>query len=82
MERGEPSVTKPLPMDLHVELLGDEIVVTRPGTAFMTAYRKWPDSPTLNLTRSWVDPHTTSPEIAEFRAHAFQATVRKARELG
>ena len=35
-------------MDLHVELLGDEIVVTRPGTDFMTAYRKWPDSPMLS----------------------------------
>ena len=42
-------------MDLHVELLGAEIVVTRPGTAFMTAYRKRPDGPTLKLTRSWVD---------------------------
>ena len=69
-------------MDLHVELLGDEIVVTRPGTAFMTAYRKWPDSPMLSLTRSWVDPHTTSPAVSEFRAHAFQAAVSKARELG
>ena len=50
-------------MGLHVELLGDEIVVTRPGSDFMTAYRKKPDSPTLKLTRSWVDPHTTSPTI-------------------
>ena len=69
-------------MELHVELLGDEIVVTRPGTAFMTAYRKWPDSATLSLARSLVDPHTTSPAIAEFHAHAFQAAVSKARELG
>ena len=69
-------------MDLHVELLGDEIVVTKPGTEFMTAYRKRPDSPTLNLTRSWVDPHTTSPAIAEFRAQAYQAAVSKARVLG
>jgi hypothetical protein len=53
-------------MDLHVELLGAEIVVTRPGTAFMTAYRKRPDGPTLKLTRSWVDPHTTSPAVSEF----------------
>ena len=48
----------------------------------MTAYRKRPDSPTLNLTRSWVDPHTTSPAIAEFRAQAYQAAVSKARVLG
>ena len=27
----------------------------------MLAYRKRPESPTLKLTRSWVNPHTTSP---------------------
>jgi hypothetical protein len=69
-------------MDLHVKFDGHEIIVTRPGTDMMTAYRKAPDSPTLKLTRSWVDPHITSPEISEFRAHAFQAAVTKARELG
>ena len=40
------------------------------------------DSPTLKLTRSWIDPHTTSPCVSEFRAHAFQAAVAKALELG
>ena len=52
------------------------------GTDFMLAYRKRPDSPTLKLTRSWVDPHTTSPAVSEFRASAFQAAVSKASELG
>ena len=66
--------------DPHVELDGDEIVVTRPD--FRTAYRKKPDSPTLKLTRSWVDSHNTSPPVSELRAHAFQAAVRKAWELG
>jgi hypothetical protein len=56
--------------------------VTKPGTDFMVAYRKNADSPTLKLTRSWVGPHITSPAISEFRAHAFQAAVSKARELG
>ena len=69
-------------MDLHVKFDGHEIIVTRPGTDMMTAYRKAPDSPMLKLTRSWVDPHITSPEISEFRAHAFQAAITKARELG
>jgi hypothetical protein len=69
-------------VDLHVELLGEEIVVTRPRTDFLTAYQKRPDSPTLKLSRSWVDPRITSPEIIEFWAHAFQAAVAKARELG
>ena len=69
-------------MDIEVKFDGKEIIVTRPGTDFMTAYRKRPDSPTLKLTRSWVDPYITSPEISEFRAKAFQAAVSKARELG
>jgi hypothetical protein len=67
-------------MNLHVELDGEEIVVTRPGTDMMTGYRKSPDSPTLVLTLSWVEPTVSSPEISEFRAHAFQAAVSKARE--
>ena len=69
-------------MDIQVEVLGEEIVVTRLGTDFMIAYRKRSDSPTLKLTRSWVGPHITSPEISEFRAKAFQAAISKARELG
>ena len=48
----------------------------------MLAYRKTPDRPNLMLWRSWVDIHITSPAISEFRAHAFQAAVSKARELG
>jgi hypothetical protein len=27
-------------MDLHVEMQGEEIVVTKPGTDFLLAYRK------------------------------------------
>ena len=69
-------------MELEVKFDGKEIIVTRPGTDMMTAYRKAADRPNLILTRSWVDPHTTSPAVSEFRAHAFQAAVSKARELG
>jgi hypothetical protein len=69
-------------MDLKVELKGDEIVVLKPGTDFLLAYCKRPDSPQLVLTRSWEKPTVTSPEISEFRAHAFQTAVSKARELG
>ena len=69
-------------MDLHVKFDGHEIIVTRPGTDMMTAYRKAADRPNLVLTRSWLDPHVMSPEISEFRAHAFQAANDKARELG
>jgi len=67
-------------MELEVKLDGEEIIVTKPGTDFMLAYRKNPDRPNLMLWRSWVDIHITSPAISEFRAHAFQAAVSKARE--
>ena len=68
-------------MDIEVKFDGAEIIITKPGTDFMLAYRKRPDSPTLKLTRSWVDPHITSPAISDFRAHAFQTAVSKAREI-
>ena len=64
-------------MYLHNKFDGHEIIVTRPGTNMMTAYRKAPDRPNLILTRSW-----ETPAISEFRAHAFQAAIKKARELG
>jgi hypothetical protein len=73
---------KAVQMDLKVKFDGEEIIITKPGTDFMLAYRKRPDSPTLKLTRSWVDPHIISPPVSEFRAQAFQAAVSKARELG
>ena len=69
-------------MDLDVKFDGQEIIVTRPGTEMMTAYRRVADKPNLILTRSWVEPTVTSPGISEFRAKAFHAAVAKARELG
>ena len=69
-------------MELHVKFDGHEIIITRPGTDMMTAYRKAPDWPQLILTRSWENPIVTSPDISEFRAHAFQAAIKMARELG
>ena len=69
-------------MDLHVELLGDEIVVTRPETDFPLAYRKRIDRPSLIVTRSWGRSPHHSPAVSEFRAQAFEAANAKARELG
>jgi hypothetical protein len=45
----------------------------------MAAYQKAGAGPNLRLTPSWIDPLSG---ITEFRAHAFQAAVSKARELG
>jgi hypothetical protein len=47
-------------MDLHVKFDSHEIIITRPGTDMMTAYRKAPERPNLVLTRSWVDPHNVA----------------------
>ena len=69
-------------LDLEIKFDGTEIIVTRPGTDFMLAFRKASDRPNLVLTRSWEQPTVTSPEISEFRAQAFQLAVSKARELG
>ena len=67
---------------LRIDLEGDEIVVRKPGTPLLLAYSKSAEQPRLVLTRSWVKPNTASPSIGEFRDQAFQAAVRKARELG
>ena len=69
-------------MDLHVKFDGHEIIDTSRERHMMSAYRKAPDRPNLILTRSWVEPTVSSPAISEFQAHAFQAAVSKARELG
>ena len=71
-----------LPSWTRGQVDGKENIITRPATDFMMAYRKRPNQPPSVLTQSWVDAHTTSPAVSEFRAAAFQAAVAKARELG
>ncbi len=68
-------------MEIEVELIGQEIVVTKPGTTFLLAYRKSVEEPRLVLRRSRIPPTTTSIRNA-VRANAYQAAVAKARELG
>ena len=63
-----------------MDVMGDEIVVTKPGTTFLLAYRKSVEEPRLVLRRSRIPPTTSSIRSA-FRARAFQAAVNKAREL-
>jgi hypothetical protein len=50
-------------MAIKVELDGDEIVVTKPGTDFLLAYRKRSDSPNLVLARGREKPTVTSTEL-------------------
>ena len=56
-------------MELHVEVDGDEIVVTRLGTEFMAAYRRAWDRLNLRLTRSWID--AISPKVKRLAAEAW-----------
>ena len=69
-------------VELAVVLDGDEIVVTKPGTLLLLAYRKPVDEPRLVLTRSSITRTRSTTAITEFRAQAFQAAMAKARELG
>ena len=61
-------------MDLHVEILGDEIVVRTLG--FYAAYTKSSDAPQLILKRR------TETNDHELLAQAWQAANDKAREFG
>ena len=64
-------------MYLHIKFDGHEIIVTRPGTNMMTAYRKAPDMPNLILTRSWENPMVMSPEISQSVRTPFRLPSRK-----
>jgi hypothetical protein len=71
-----------LPMDLHVKFDGSEIIVTRPGTEFMLAYRKAPDG---KIT-AWAYAHDASPQetsdlLAQFDAIVVPAYQRCMTEL-
>ena len=68
--------------DLRVEVQGDSIIVTMPGTDFAVTYEKSADTPHLVLTHSWLSEPVTTPAVSKFRALASKAAVAKARELG
>jgi hypothetical protein len=64
-----------------VELDVDEIVVWKPGTVFLLAFKKTEHERHLVVARSWRADFTSKP-LAEFRALALQLAVNKARSLG
>ena len=59
-----------------------EIIVTKAGHGLHAPLPQTHQPALLILTRSWEKPIVTSPEIGEFRAYAFQAAIKKERELG
>jgi hypothetical protein len=68
--------------ELTVEYRNGEIVVTQPGTAFSASYIQPDGHPNLLLSAASVDPGAKPGEIFQFQSYAFEAAMRKARELG
>ena len=60
-------------MDLHLQIDGDEIVVTRPGTDFELVYgRPRGRAGFVCLKRSWISRTDATPAVNEFRRAAQQ----------
>jgi len=69
--------------DLHVEVPGDCIIVTLPGSGYSVTYYKVADGP--ELVAEWHSgrtEHGAPMTQAEFHARAWKAANDKARELG
>ena len=69
---------------LNVEVQGDDIVVTLPGTSYVVTYYRAAAFPQQLLTKSHSGREDKNTPItqAEFHARAWKAANAKARELG
>jgi hypothetical protein len=67
--------------ELRVELRGDLIIVTKPGTSFSATYGKAREEPNLVLLAATEGRDAEREVLSKFRADAFTAATRKAREL-
>jgi len=69
--------------DLRVQVIDDEIIVTRPGSSYSVTYYKPEDSPQLLAKRiADHDDLRCSMTAAEFLAEAWRLANDKARDLG
>jgi len=68
--------------DLHVEVQGDYIIITLPGTKFMVTYYKAGDPPQLMAKSDWTDDPDAHITLGAFQARAWLAANDKVRELG
>ena len=68
--------------DLHVEVQGDYIIITLPGTKFMVTYCKRDNPPELRAKSDWTDDADAPIALGAFRARAWMAASDKARQLG
>ena len=71
-------------VSLSVEVQGDDIVVTLPGTSYVVTYYRATAFPQQLLTKSHSgrEDQAGSMTQAEFHARAWKAAKAKARELG
>ena len=69
---------------LHVEVQGDDIVVTLPGTTYVVTYYRATAFPQQLLTKSQSGREDQDAPMtqAEFHARAWKAASHKARALG
>ena len=68
--------------DLRVQVIDDEVIVTRPGSSYPVTYYKLENSPQL-LAKRIADHDDRFPmTAAEFLAQAWRLANDKARELG
>jgi hypothetical protein len=68
--------------ELSVEVRGDHIVVSRPGTSFSVIYSKPDNEPVLRVLSATWEPGADRQTLFVFRATAFAVAMNKARELG
>jgi hypothetical protein len=70
-------------VDYEIHVVGDDIIVNLPGTRFTITYWRTTDRRGLEEKPGWArDDGGTSFSMAEFRAEAWQAASKRARELG
>jgi hypothetical protein len=72
-----PETTK-----VHVDVKGDRIIATLPGTAYSVAFYKQSDAPALRQSAGAMDDSTAALSRRAFETLAWEAADRKARELG
>ena len=68
--------------DLHVEVQGDYIIITLPGTKFMVRYYKAGDPPQQMAKSDWTGDPDAPITLGAFRARTWLAANDKVRELG
>jgi hypothetical protein len=67
---------------LHVEVQGDDIVVTLPGTSYVVRYYRAAAQQLLTKSHSGREDQDAPMTQAEFHARAWKAANAKARKLG